>query len=173
METLSVLSVSYATQSSGIAIRLLRFLIPAQGGRGGLKDIGVLGEQDMTDENFLRAIIADPDDDTPRLVYADWLEEHGDPRGEFIRVQCALARLSKSDRRRRKLKTLEAELLKKHGRTWTRPLRAIVGDFGCHRGFANWATGKARKILDHIDILFRLAPIQYLRVNDTKPHIEE
>jgi uncharacterized protein (TIGR02996 family) len=42
---------------------------------------------------FLDAILADPGDDTPRLVYADWLEEYGQAeRGEFIRVQCELAR---------------------------------------------------------------------------------
>ena len=42
---------------------------------------------------FREAIIADPDDDAPRLVYADWLEEHGDAEyAEFIRVQCELAR---------------------------------------------------------------------------------
>lgn len=41
---------------------------------------------------FLRAIRENPDDDTVRLVYADWLAEHGDePRAEFIRVQLELA----------------------------------------------------------------------------------
>jgi len=40
---------------------------------------------------FIRAICAAPDDDRLRLVYADWLEEHGDGvRAEFIRLQCAL-----------------------------------------------------------------------------------
>ena len=39
---------------------------------------------------LLAAIIANPDDDTPRLVYADWLDENGQPeRAEFIRIQCA------------------------------------------------------------------------------------
>ena len=43
---------------------------------------------------FLAAIIADPDEDTLRLVAADFLEENGDPdRAAFIRVQVALARL--------------------------------------------------------------------------------
>ncbi len=43
---------------------------------------------------FLRAIIAAPDDDLPRLIFADWLDEHDDgERAEFIRVQCELARL--------------------------------------------------------------------------------
>src|SRR5689334_10219352 len=44
------------------------------------------------------AVIADADDDTPRLVYADWLDENGDPdRAEFIRVQCRLADLSPAE----------------------------------------------------------------------------
>jgi uncharacterized protein (TIGR02996 family) len=44
-------------------------------------------------EPFLAAIIADPADDTPRLVFADWLQENGDEdRAEFIRIQCDLYR---------------------------------------------------------------------------------
>lgn len=43
---------------------------------------------------LLAAIAHEPDDDTPRLVYADWLEEYGKAaRAEFIRVQCELARV--------------------------------------------------------------------------------
>jgi uncharacterized protein (TIGR02996 family) len=42
---------------------------------------------------LLKAIIDHPDDDTPRLVYADWLQELDDPqRAEYIRVQCQIAR---------------------------------------------------------------------------------
>lgn len=44
----------------------------------------------MDDSPFIDTIIANPDDDGPRLVYADWLEERGDPRGEFIRLQIQL-----------------------------------------------------------------------------------
>jgi uncharacterized protein (TIGR02996 family) len=40
-----------------------------------------------THEEFLAAIYAAPEDDAPRLVYADWLLEQGDPRGEFIMKQ--------------------------------------------------------------------------------------
>ena len=48
----------------------------------------------MSDEAaFREKIIAEPDDDTHRLVYADWLQEHGqEVRAEFIRAQVALAR---------------------------------------------------------------------------------
>ena len=42
---------------------------------------------------FLRAILADPADDTPRLVYADWLDEQVDPvapaMAEFLRLTAA------------------------------------------------------------------------------------
>lgn len=42
---------------------------------------------------FLQDIIENPDDDTPRLVMADWLGENGqEERSEFIRVQCELAK---------------------------------------------------------------------------------
>jgi uncharacterized protein (TIGR02996 family) len=46
----------------------------------------------ITHESFLRTIIDEPDNDGPRMVYSDWLEEQGDPRGEFIRIQCEIAR---------------------------------------------------------------------------------
>jgi uncharacterized protein (TIGR02996 family) len=40
----------------------------------------------MTEERaFLMAILERPDDDNTKLVYADWLEEQGDPRCEFLR----------------------------------------------------------------------------------------
>lgn len=35
---------------------------------------------------FLKAIHANPADDLPRLVYADWLDERGDPLAEMIRL---------------------------------------------------------------------------------------
>jgi uncharacterized protein (TIGR02996 family) len=81
-----------------------------------------------------------PEDDTPRLVLADWLEEHGDPRGEFVRTQVERARLADHslpwfERRRR-----ERELLKHHGEAWKKPLRPLGGKWTFHRGLAHLAT---------------------------------
>ena len=43
-------------------------------------------------DTFLQAIIEDPWNDGPRLMFADWLDEHGEEdRAEFIRLQCASA----------------------------------------------------------------------------------
>jgi uncharacterized protein (TIGR02996 family) len=46
------------------------------------------------DEIFMRDILENPEDDTTRLVYADWLEEHARPeRAEFLRLECRLRRV--------------------------------------------------------------------------------
>jgi uncharacterized protein (TIGR02996 family) len=43
--------------------------------------------------DLLAAVLDSPSDDAPRLVYADWLDEHGQAdRAEFIRLQCEMAR---------------------------------------------------------------------------------
>lgn len=87
----------------------------------------------MNDNNFLRAICLEPSDDCPRLIYADYLEERGDPRGEFIRVQCAMQKRRagpagpvsddspwlQNDSTYHALRRRERELLKEHGGAWT------------------------------------------------------
>jgi uncharacterized protein (TIGR02996 family) len=86
----------------------------------------------MTDDlALLAAIRAAPDDDAPRLVYADWLDEHDQPeRAEFIRVQCELARRDDPALRRR-----EVELLAKHHDALAGPLAAPHLRFRFERGF--------------------------------------
>src|ERR1700739_4430833 len=46
---------------------------------------------------FLRDIKDNPDDDTPRLILADWLEDRFDPRGQFVRLQVQAARRTWKD----------------------------------------------------------------------------
>jgi uncharacterized protein (TIGR02996 family) len=49
-------------------------------------------------ELLLKAVVASPDDDLPRLVAADWLDEHGEPeRAEFIRVQVERAKADRPE----------------------------------------------------------------------------
>lgn len=86
---------------------------------------------------LLDAIYSNLADDGPRLVYADQLQEVGDPRGEFIAVQCELARLGYAVKAAswdwigdaladddvdpahiRKLRARETKLLKEHGESW-------------------------------------------------------
>ena len=49
-------------------------------------------EDDPALLSLLGGARAEPHDDAPRLVLADWLDEHGEPeRAEFIRCQLMLA----------------------------------------------------------------------------------
>lgn len=48
------------------------------------------------DDAFLRSIRQNPADHLRRLVYADWLDERGDPRGEYLRLACRLSELRDS-----------------------------------------------------------------------------
>ncbi|HVK11360.1 MAG TPA: TIGR02996 domain-containing protein [Gemmataceae bacterium] len=80
---------------------------------------------------FLAAIRAAPADDAPRLVYADWLDERGQPeRAEFIRVQCELARRESADLRAR-----EDELLRQHHDAFAGPLAGPWIRYRFERGF--------------------------------------
>ncbi len=72
---------------------------------------------------FLAAIHADPKDDAARMVFADWLLQKNDPRGELINVQCELAALDPGDPyapRAIALDTRQLELLQQHEETWAR-----------------------------------------------------
>jgi uncharacterized protein (TIGR02996 family) len=71
---------------------------------------------DRNGAGLLRAIFEDPEDDTVRLVYADFLDEKGDPRGEFIRLQV----LRHQEKEPRAPCPREQELLERHFAEWTR-----------------------------------------------------
>jgi uncharacterized protein (TIGR02996 family) len=79
---------------------------------------------------LMAAIIHQPDEDTPRLVFADWLQEHGDThdqaRAEFIRLQIAERRAPNS-RAAKKLADRAATLHKRHVRHWLGPLARLSG----------------------------------------------
>jgi uncharacterized protein (TIGR02996 family) len=79
-------------------------------------------------EAFERAILANPEERATYSAYADWLQEHDDPRGEFIAVQLALEDESQSKDEREVLKAREAELLKAHEREWLGELAPFVYD---------------------------------------------
>lgn len=78
-----------------------------------------------------RAVYESPDDDAPREVLSDFLQERGDPRGEFIALQLREARgLASHD------DTARAQALAKaHGKTWLGKLRPITYRAEMRRGF--------------------------------------
>ena len=89
---------------------------------------------------FLRDIRRRPHDDGPRLIFADWLEERGDPRGEFIRLQCLRYGFGVSDDRKAALWRQEQELLRRHEEAWVGPLRRRGIDWQFRRGLLHLRT---------------------------------
>src|SRR5262245_74986 len=72
---------------------------------------------------FLADICAHPDDDTPRLVYADWLDDPGQPhRAEFIRLQMGLPALPEDDPDHEAIEEREWELLTAYRAEWDEAL---------------------------------------------------
>src|SRR5262245_61394902 len=76
-----------------------------------------------TDEAFLRAIIDDPADRPSRLVYADWLEERGDYRGELVRIEEEMRRLPVFGDRFWLLKARRNELRERTPPAWLEAMR--------------------------------------------------
>src|SRR5262245_34763715 len=109
------------------------------------------------DEALMQAILDSPEDDAPRLVLADWLEEHGEPdRAAFIRVQCALARGVADPELMRRLRERSSQLLREHELRWTAPLHSLVQRARFIRGFPERVTVMAEGFFAHADTLFRL-----------------
>ena len=90
----------------------------------------------MSDEAaLLNAIRAHPDEDAPRLAYADWLDEYQpapgsetNPRAELIRTQIELARRGDYDTSpsTNALRDRAEQLLHEHFRAWTADFRDSV-----------------------------------------------
>jgi uncharacterized protein (TIGR02996 family) len=110
-----------------------------------------------THAGFLEAINADPDDDAPRLIYADWLEDNGeDERAEFIRDQCRAASLPACNERD-ELEDRAEDLLRQHRQTWIAPLtRGERPEF--HRGFLERIQMTPRQFPQQAKALFELGP---------------
>ena len=124
----------------------------------------------MSDHDaLLAAILADPADDTARLVYADWLTENGQSdRGEFIRVEIELARTpphtEEDERRRNFLFRRRDELLKQHRDEWLAQFLPFARDSSFHRGFLQSLDLPVNTFLKNGERWFARAPLTRLKI---------
>jgi uncharacterized protein (TIGR02996 family) len=100
----------------------------------------------MRNERLHAAVLAAPDDDAPRLAYADWLAEHGDPRGEMIALAVARARLPAGDPRGTELWEREKTLWERHGEEWRAPYGTLLPEYS--RGFLETLIGSPAQLAE-------------------------
>ncbi len=127
------------------------------------------------EDAFLADILQHPEDDTPRLVYADWLDEQaatcgGDEavglaaRAEFIRVQCRLERTPEDDPHRPGLEDRAAELERVWGPMWARPFRKRARTWAFRRGFVEELWLSTRQFVSGDARLFRQSPLRVVHL---------
>ena len=104
---------------------------------------------------LLDACRAAPDDDAPRLVLADAL---GGERGEFIVIQCALARGGLAPAESAALRRRQRELVATHGVAWS-GLALLAKTVAFRRGFVDSTMIDAAVLADRADEVFAAAPL--------------
>lgn len=115
---------------------------------------------------LMKAIYAAPDDDMPRLVYADWLDEQGNAEqqahAEFIRLQCERYRVNPNSG----ISLREQRILEEWERTWRHKLPEGMRDgIGFRRGFIYKVRCNVADIVNVWSDGFILPPITSLHVN--------
>ena len=140
---------------------------------------------------FLADIIEHPDDDTPRLIYADWLEEHGDAaRANFIRAQCHLARFCRDSNEPFESGLPAEQLREEHRHAFLAPLLEIglpegitryhYGEesgftFRFRRGFVEdievYGAEGARQFAERAEAVFTRTPLLHLRFQVSVPQL--
>ena len=116
----------------------------------------------MTDGDALRrAIVAQPDDDTLRLVYADWLDENTQPdRAAFIRAQVWATRAEPDSPDARKHAATATRLLDRHIGEWTRHVRQRLLEWRFARGFIEHASVNVATFPRDAAMLFAAEPLR-------------
>jgi uncharacterized protein (TIGR02996 family) len=123
---------------------------------------------------LLARVIAAPDDDAPRLAYARWLTDQGDPRGEYITVQCQLAGDRPNPQRRKELEARARELGKALRKTIAAEVKPAADQWEIRRGFVDEVRTDAATLLEHHETLFGRAPIRRVTLWGVEAgHVEE
>jgi uncharacterized protein (TIGR02996 family) len=107
---------------------------------------------------MLLAISLAPEENGPRLVLADWLQEQQDPRGEFIQIQCLLAQPKLSVQERGRLLIRERYLLDTYQAIWMEAYGLSTIDVRFQRGFIDQVRISARLLTEKYHSLSRLRP---------------
>lgn len=112
---------------------------------------------------LIAAILAHPEEDTPRLACADWFEEQGGEaniaRADFIRTQIERANFPPTDPRQSELYARELRLLKKYATVWCGS-HFVFKKCRFRRGFVEYVHLHLRHFLFHRRQMLALEPVR-------------
>ncbi len=125
-------------------------------------------------ETFLAEILANPEDNTPRLVYADWLTEQGDPQGEFIHLQIQRESLPKNSAKSRRLRKRERELLKENelNENWAGLLAARTERYEFRSGFVSFVKVDVINFATAATHMFSRNPVHSLEFGRSSKYLQ-
>lgn len=119
---------------------------------------------------LLAECLATPDDDAPRLVWAD---DQGGERGELVVLECELVRGAATAADSGVRRQRERELLDQHGAAWS-GLAGLAKHCRFRRGFVELATFDAAMFCDRADEIVERAPfLRAVRLEDVTIEVAE
>jgi uncharacterized protein (TIGR02996 family) len=120
-------------------------------------------------------VVTAPLDDTPRLAYAEAVQDADPERTEFIWAQIEERRLrrDRSNEERQRELVLRGHLLRTdRGSEWAREVRTLVAGFAFGRGFVEAVWMDAATFLARAAELYERAPVLQLYLSDAAPVAE-
>ena len=127
---------------------------------------------ESTGKDLLRLILQNRQEDLPRLVYSDWLEDqfrqNNDPaleaRAEFIRLQVQVGSVEGIQPDQRLIFRREQHLKQTYGAFWAGELVHLAADWNFRRGFIHHLQMDAKRFIDLHDFLAENHPIEHLHL---------
>ncbi len=118
----------------------------------------------MLHKAFLADIIEHPDDDTPRLIFADWLDENGEAeRAELIRLQIEASSLAEDNSRGDELSARGEAILAQREKEWLGDWSERLVRWTFRRGFLDGIDIEPMTFVQHGEELFRSFPVRKVR----------
>lgn len=136
-----------------------------------------------TKDVLLADILANPDDDVPRLIYADYIDDAEPERAEFIRLQIKIAGLLSCPRSSPLRKRQQQILRKKNAKAWfnvfpsEKGFEVRNGNYLWYyaiphkkaiirRGFVNEIVCTSAELLENDGSIFVRHPVERVRLSD-------
>ena len=116
------------------------------------------------ERDFFDSIRSTPDDDGPRLIFADWLDEHGESdRAEFVRISALWTACPMTTHDGLNSANANDNCRERNEVRWTASLRPLVTACAFHRGVIDSVSVDAAQFLANGPAIFDLAPIRKVR----------